>query len=626
MRKTIVIFLAIFLVLSVSPVISFATDIVDSGTCGAFDDNLTWTLDSEGTLSINGTRNMNSYGVKKYNDIYVTSASWGQYYIQIKAVVIGDGVTSIGACSFYGCSNLTRVTIGNSVTSIGKDSFSFCRNLTSVTIPNSVTSIEGSAFWCSSLTSVTISDSMTSIGDHAFYGCSRLNDVYYTGKEEDWNKIIIGSNNNDTLINATKHFHHVHEIADITSIQPATCAVAGTKVGTCVCGYFMAEELPVLDHTPGEAVLENEVGATCKENGNYDEVVYCTECGDELSRTPHEIATLAHTPVTAGAYKASCIIDGFTGVTYCSVCDEVLNQGEIIPAAGTHNPGETLETVIVPATCGKDGVKQITVTCTACGEKLSETTEIIPATDEHISGAAEEAIVTDATCGKDGVKLITVKCTSCGKTLSETAVAIPATGEHTPDEPVETIVADATCGKDGVKLITTKCSVCGEPLSANAGVIPATGAHTPGEATETVVTAATCTAAGEKRIVVKCTVCGETLSDTTEEIFALKHQYTSVVTAPTCTEKGYTTYTCERGDSVYVSDYVDALGHTAPDQNGDCTRCRTHIQDVTQPEQPTQQDQPQQPKGDCKYCGQTHDGAFGWLVKFFHSILAIFKK
>ena len=41
---------------------------------------------------------------------------------------------------------------------------------------------------------------------------------------------------------------------------------------------------------------------------------------------------------------------------------------------------------------------------------------------------------------------------------------------------------------------------------------------------------------------------------------AHEHSYTAVVTAPTCTEKGYTTHTCACGDS-YVDTYVDALGH-----------------------------------------------------------------
>ena len=50
-----------------------------------------------------------------------------------------------------------------------------------------------------------------------------------------------------------------------------------------------------------------------------------------------------------------------------------------------------------------------------------------------------------------------------------------------------------------------------------------------------------------------------------------EHDYDAVVTEPTCTEQGYTTYTCECGDS-YVADYVDATGkHTY--ENGICTDC-----------------------------------------------------
>ena len=49
-----------------------------------------------------------------------------------------------------------------------------------------------------------------------------------------------------------------------------------------------------------------------------------------------------------------------------------------------------------------------------------------------------------------------------------------------------------------------------------------------------------------------------------------EHSYTSVVTAPTCTEDGYTTYTCACGDS-YIADEIPALGH---EWNGtSCTRC-----------------------------------------------------
>ena len=48
------------------------------------------------------------------------------------------------------------------------------------------------------------------------------------------------------------------------------------------------------------------------------------------------------------------------------------------------------------------------------------------------------------------------------------------------------------------------------------------------------------------------------------------HVHEAVVTAPTCTEQGYTTYTCLCGDT-YVADYVDATGHNM--ENGTCTDC-----------------------------------------------------
>ena len=60
------------------------------------------------------------------------------------------------------------------------------------------------------------------------------------------------------------------------------------------------------------------------------------------------------------------------------------------------------------------------------------------------------------------------------------------------------------------------------------------------------------------------------------------HNHTATVTAPTCTEKGYTTYTCDCGDT-YISDEVAELGHKIAD--GVCTRCgEVFLQIVTQPE------------------------------------------
>ena len=58
-----------------------------------------------------------------------------------------------------------------------------------------------------------------------------------------------------------------------------------------------------------------------------------------------------------------------------------------------------------------------------------------------------------------------------------------------------------------------------------------------------------------------CTVCGAKNPDYKPPRPVHIHRYTETVTEPTCTEKGYTTYTCICGRS-YVDNYVDALGHT----------------------------------------------------------------
>lgn len=58
---------------------------------------------------------------------------------------------------------------------------------------------------CSSLTSVIIPEGVTSIGDSTFWGCDSLKDVYYTGSQEQWNKIKIDSGN-EPLLAVTIHY------------------------------------------------------------------------------------------------------------------------------------------------------------------------------------------------------------------------------------------------------------------------------------------------------------------------------------------------------------------------------------------------------------------------------------
>ena len=189
------------LVLTQDTILTAEFALTQSGQCG---DNLYWELIDD-TLHIRGSGEMYDY--------ISDTAPWKR---SIKALCIGESVTSIGSYAFYNCSSLTSVTIPNSVTSIGSDAFYNCSSLTKtnytgdvaswcnikfgdgeanpmcyshnfyindqeindLVIPNSVTSIGNIAFRnCSSLTSVTIGESVTNIGSCAFENCSSLTSV-----------------------------------------------------------------------------------------------------------------------------------------------------------------------------------------------------------------------------------------------------------------------------------------------------------------------------------------------------------------------------------------------------------------------------------------------------------------
>ena len=153
-------------ILLIALLMGLSANAEESGTCGP---NLTWHLTDNGVLTITGKGKMYDYSI-------VNKAPWSKS--DIKRIIIGDDVTTIGEDAFRDCSALTSVTIPNSVTTIGKSAFFNCRELTSVTIPNSVTEIGGGAFsGCSSLTSVTIPNSVTKIGEYAFSICSALTSV-----------------------------------------------------------------------------------------------------------------------------------------------------------------------------------------------------------------------------------------------------------------------------------------------------------------------------------------------------------------------------------------------------------------------------------------------------------------
>lgn len=143
-----------------------ASEIIDRGQCG---DNLTWTLDDEGTLIISGIGDMWDWNYG--------SSPWYNN-VNIKSVKINNGATSIGACAFRACDNLTDITIPSSITNIKDNAFSYCKNLPYITIPSSVTSIGNYVFDnCHGLLSVALSDSITTIANGTFSNCNSLTSI-----------------------------------------------------------------------------------------------------------------------------------------------------------------------------------------------------------------------------------------------------------------------------------------------------------------------------------------------------------------------------------------------------------------------------------------------------------------
>ena len=123
-----------------------------------------------------------------------------------KAYKIPEGVTTIGKQAFSGSMWFESIVLPEGVTSIEEGAF-WGKPLESITLPEGVTRVGIAAFmYCEYLKSIMLPKSLTSIDTEAFYNCNNLTDVYYAGSEEEWNSIVIGSDN-DSLSQATIHYN-----------------------------------------------------------------------------------------------------------------------------------------------------------------------------------------------------------------------------------------------------------------------------------------------------------------------------------------------------------------------------------------------------------------------------------
>lgn len=351
-----------------------------------------------------------------------------------------------------------------------------------------------------------------------------------------------------------------HTNTEVQGAVPASCKDGHTGKTVCLgCGATLDE---------GEVIPGNGKhtggAATCEKGA------VCVNCGVEYTEPKHGATEVRD------AKTAYCKEEGYTGDTWCTVCETMIEKGEAIPKDENNHyndyPAKDPERVgVKEATCTTPGFTGALVHY-YCGHWIQPgtTTPINPDNHKDEEGNEYPTELDETTkvapdCKNDGKEADTV-CSGCKATLVVGAT-IPATGNHgggeancqkgalcagcgteytapDPDVHVNTEVKDAkkeTCGEDGYTG-DTYCKDCGAKAKEGE-VIPATGEHKGGKATCSTLAI--------------CTTCGDSYGEFDKDNHEKEY---SIVKEPTCTEVGERAVTCKCGTDL-PSEEIEALGH-----------------------------------------------------------------
>ena len=362
---------------------------------------------------------------------------------------------------------------------------------------------------------------------------------------------------------------HKWQAGDI--IKEPTCTTNGEQQYTCtVCNQTKTEPVKATGHDYEIKVIN---AATCTSNGIARYI--CKTCGYAEN---HTITATGHKPEIRNKKEATCSSTGYTGDTYCSVCNKKLSSGETI-AKKEH---AWVKQDNIPATCEKGEME--VEKCSACGE--TKETQI---SDPLGHDFGEWKTTKEPTCTKYGTKkrickrcneyeidvidptghqhtkIIDQKAATCEekgysgdlycedcRVIIQLGQEIAATG-HTWDD--VTITKEPTQTETGIRTYT--CKKCHKTRTET---IPMLKGHHWDNGT--VTKEPTCTEPGE--MIYHCTDenCNESY---TETIKATGHQHTKLINKKdaTCEEKGYSgdTYCEDCKQIIKTGKAINQTGH-----------------------------------------------------------------
>ena len=517
------IFPVMLLLLLMFAVLPFQADASDDIIASGLHNHgpIEWKITSDGTLSISGNRSMQSF-----ND--PSSYLWSSYADVITKIVVEDGITTIGNNAFSQLIWATEAYIGNTVTEIGEGAFDGCKELRSVNIPASTAKIANSAFW----------------------GCRNLSDVRFDPEIE---SLII-----DQWAFAGSGITELNLPGGVKEIRPYA--------------FAQCEQLTALTLSEGLKVIDRDAFSECYALTGH---LYLPASLETLGAGNFDYGAAWTSVEIHTSLRGSYRFDGNTSLKTVVIGGDAV----YIPNDTFFNCSE-LTSVTINAELTEIGWSAFEACTSLTKITLPKTLEVIGNYAFRSSGLVEinlpNSVIEigmsaftdckDLTTAKLDAGLVVLESftfencinlkeidlanvralnSNCLANCGLTSIVIP-----------ETVEEIASCALADCKNLTEIHFLGDAPSFGSNGDsfrnVTATAYYNPARAgwTEEVMQnyQGNITWAPEGHV----------------------HAYVAAVTPATCTEDGYTTYTCSCGGS-YITDHVAATGHAF--KNGQCANC-----------------------------------------------------